>query len=389
MIETYLPAYLVITLLFSYAAAIYLKGRFPGENEARKQFDEERIKNLEETRVQKFLARASLYKYNRLTITLFIFLFNIAIPVVGYIFTLWICWYLIHREYEKKVILTNILDLNEFKETFLKTERIFGESSMINILNDAYIPKPKKLRALASLASQPTPASLSIIKQTLSSTDDEIRLYGYSILNNLEKKINSKINSNLKLIQEKSIQKEHEKNQKDIEIDEAIIATASEELAFSYWKLIYMELSHESLKNNFLDSALHHITIAKKFYHKKIEQESKILEKLKENQEDNIIKIRQKKVKIEEYYEKLSSLYALAGKIFLYRESYEEAQTELTVAKELLPEKSSATVPYLAEIYYNIGKYNVTHAILNQHSSLQFNTSLYPVIKVWEDEENA
>jgi hypothetical protein len=380
MTEKYILIYLVITFIFSYIVAFYLKKRFPGENEERKLLDEKKLAHFQDTKVQKYFAEAALYKHNRATATLFIFLFNIAIPIVGYLFTLWLSWYLVHKKYEKTVVLTSILDLNELKDIFLKTERIFGESSMINLLNNEYVPKSKKLRALATLASSPSPASLTIIKQTLSSRDDEIRLYGYSILNNMEKKINSKINKNLQLIQRETY--------KDRQESPELIAEASFELAFSYWELVYMELSHESLKNNFLSSAVQYIETSKEFYHTKTELLAKKLNETKAATYDTKT-IRKKELALEQYYEKLSALYTLLGRILLYRGEYEQAQAELTVAKELLPENSTAVIPYLAEIYYNIGKYDITHSILNRYSSLRFNATLYPVIQEWKGEESA
>ncbi|MEO1938405.1 MAG: hypothetical protein ABGW85_07205, partial [Sulfurimonas sp.] len=126
MIEKYILIYLFVTLLFSYIVAFYLRSRFPAADEEHRLQDLHKIKLLQHTKIQKILAKASLYKNNRIMATLFIFLFNVAIPVLGYIFTLWLTWYLTHVKYEKKVISTNILDLDEFKNTFMKIERIFG-----------------------------------------------------------------------------------------------------------------------------------------------------------------------------------------------------------------------------------------------------------------------
>jgi hypothetical protein len=376
MIEKYILIYLFITLIFSYIVAFYLRVRFPGPDEQHRLQDLQKIKILQHTKIQKILAQASLYKNNRLMATLFIFLFNVAIPVVGYIFTLWLTWYLTHVKYEKKIVFTNILDLDEFKNTFMKIERIFGESSMINLLNNDYVPKSKKLRALATLAATPSPASLSIIKQTLSSSDDEIRLYGYSILNNLEKKINSRINQNLQFIHEKAFKEKSKEEEKQI-------AQAAMDLAFSYWELVYMELSHESLKNNFLNSAINYIELAKEFFIDYIEELSDELERIKKNPllKKELYFIEEE---LQEAYEKASNLYTLMGRIFLYRESYEQAQAEFTIAKELLPEDSTTIVPYLAEVYFNVKKYSITKSVLNQYDSLRFNAKLYPIVKQWE-----
>jgi len=370
MLEKYIIIYILVTLLFSYLLSFYLQRRFPTKEI--KQIQE----NLEERSwLYRFLSKASEYKNNRISTTLFLFFFNIAMPLIGYIFTLWIVWYLINVKYEKKIVFTNILDLDEFKNTFMKVERIFGEGSMLNLINNPYTPQSKKLRALAILAATPSPASLAIIKQTLTSKNDEIRLYGYSILNNLEKKINARINSNLEIIQQEAFSR----SQKDQEK----VAEAAVNLAFAYWELVYMELSHESLKNNFLNSAITYIDLAKEFYIDQIDLLSQDM-KLKEHSSSNLQLIKNSNSQIEEYYQKASTLYTLMGRIFLYQGKYEQAQAEFTIAKELLPENSTTIVPYLAEVYYNVHKYSITKSILNQYDSLRFNAKLYPIIKQWE-----
>ena len=378
MIEKYILLYLLITLIFSYIVAFYLRSRFPGADEEHKLQDLQKVALFQHTKIQKILVKASLYKNNHLMATLFIFFYNIAIPALGYIFTLWLAWYLTHVKYEQKVISTNILDLDAFKNTFMKIERTFGEGSMIDLLNNDYVPKAKKLRALAALAATPSPAGLAIIKQTLSSNDDEIRLYGYSILNNLEKKINSKINKNLQFIQEKACTQKSQEEQIQL-------ANAAMSLAFSYWEFVYMELSHESLKNNFLNSSIDYIKTAKEFFIEYIEKLSSKLETLKKDplQKKQLQSVEEK---LQETYEKLSYLYTLMGRIFLYRKMYEQAQAEFTIAKELLPEDATATIPYLAEVYFSIKKYAITKSVLNQYNSLRFNAKLYPVIKQWENQ---
>jgi hypothetical protein len=376
MIEQYILIYLVVTLIFAYLVSFYLRSRFPNADAQRKLEDLQKLTLLQNTKIQKILARASLYKYNRLMAMLFIFLFNIAIPVVGYPFTLWLSWYLTHVKYEKKIVFTNILDLDEFKNTFMKIERVFGESSMINLLNNEYVPKSKKLRALATLASTPSPSSLSIIKQTLSSNDDEIRLYGYSILNNLEKKINAKINANLQFIHEKAFEQKSSEDEKEI-------AQAAMNLAFSYWELVYMELAHESLKNNFLNSAINYIELAKEFYIEYVEDLANELQELK-NTPLKKKEIHHLEIELEEAYEKTSNLYTLMGRIFLYKGAYEQAQAEFTIAKELLPEDATTIIPYLAEVYFSVKKYAITKSVLNKYDSLRFNAKLYPIVKQWE-----
>ena len=325
-------------------------------------------------KVFKFLFKLSLHKNNQRTIFVFFFLFNISIPFLGYFFTIWIAWYLLHVKYKQKAISTNVLNLDEFSVTFLKVERIFGEGSMQDLLTNEYAPKSKKIKALSSLSNNISPANLQIIRQTLSSTDDEIRMFGYAVINKAEKSLNQKIDGYLEIISSESV-----KNDKK---DEYLIANAAKELAFLYWDMVYTELSHESLKSNFLNSAVVYIEMAKEYFMGKIDSVAEDIMYHKIN-DDNEYRIGKEKMQIINMYSITSSLYMLMGRIYVQKGEYEQAKTEFTVAQELLPEQATFILPYLAEVYYVTGKYNVVKAILSRAYGLELNATLYPIIEQW------
>jgi tetratricopeptide (TPR) repeat protein len=351
--------HIVITLLLALFIARYALKRFPTECNK----DRYRLESLRDrSPLFKFLFFASLHKNNPLTIFFFVVSFNLAVPFAGYFFTLWLFWYMIHVKYEAKSVQTNMLNLDEFETSFLKIERTFGEGSMINLIENSYIPKSKKIKALSILADNPSPISLSIIKQTLTSDDDEIRLFGYAILNKTEKSINDRINKYLDIIRRESIKGDAR--------DEEKVAFASKELAFLYWEMVYTELSHESLKKNFLNSALLYLDLAQEFY----------MEKLNEL----LTQPKTKERVLEETYFICSSIYTLKGRIFIVKQRYEKAQEYFTLAEELINEKSTSILPYLAEIYFITKRYSIVRSILNHAKELAYNPKLYPVIKQWE-----
>ncbi len=354
-----LTFHILITLSLALLMSRYALKRFKTECRT----DRYRLQSIQGSSLfYTFLFQASLHKNNPYTIFVFVVAFNMAIPFAGYFFTLWLFWYMTHISYPPKVVNTTMLNLDEFETSFLKIERTFGEGSMINLIENIYIPKSKKIKALSILAENPSPISLSIIKQTLTSDDDEIRLFGYAILNKTEKTINDRINKYLETIRQESLKKEDR--------DEAKVAYAAKELAFLYWEMVYTELSHESLKKNFLTSALLYLELAQEYY----------MDKLAQLLQDD--KVRQKE--IEETYLACSSIFTLKGRIFILRHNYEKAQEYFTLAEELISEKSTAILPYLAEVYFITKRYSIVRSILNHSKELAFNPKLYPLIKQWE-----
>lgn len=349
--------HIIISLFLSIILTLYAAKRFQTSSEEIDKRDQARLDEISEhSRIFKALFRVSLHKNNKITSTLFLFLFNLSLPVVGYPLSTWIAIYLRKVTYDKKVTNTNILNLDEFGMSFLKVERIFGEGSMMNLMSNPYSAKSKKLKALSSLATSTSPANLRIVKQTLSSTDDEIRMFGYAIINKTEKGLNTKINSHLK-----SYNESNSNNAKDAES----MAQSATELAFLYWEMIYTELSHESLRDSFLNEVIFYIGIAKKYYVLELQNSET------KNGEKNFNAV-------------LVRLYVLMGRVYTMQKKYEKALTEFTVAQELSSDDASFILPYLAEIYFLTGNYKVVNSIIKQASDLGMNATLYSIVQQWK-----
>ena len=380
-----------IHILISFLLAVVLSSitrkRYVTQGDSVTQKDKLRAQHIAHKGfIYKTLFKVSLHKNNTITNILFLFFFNLAMPVVGYLFSIWITFYLKNVSYQKKVTNTNILNLDEFGTSFLKVERIFGEGSMVELLHSDYGAKSKKLKALSSLSENMTPANLRIIKSTLSSKDDEIRMFGYATINKAEKAINTKINTYLEIYKQ-------ETDKKPTEQDEETIANAAKELATLYWELIYSELSHESLKAGFLTEVKKYIKIAKAYYEPqfyKIEGTIKNLDKkqslLHDVEEKRKVQKKIKKhndtlVKLQDLVIKMS---VLMGKVYMSEQRYEDASTEFTWIQELYAEQSSFIVPYLAEIQFLLGNYTTVSAMLNNSLNLSLNATLHPVIEQWK-----
>lgn len=390
--EPYLFLLLIIHVVVSFILAVvlaqYTRKRFVRNTEAVQKRDAHRLEEIKDRNwFYRLLFQVSLHKNNQETTIAFMFLLNISIPLVGYMFSIWIAWYLKNVSYEKKVSNTNILNLDEFGFSFLKVERIFGESSMADLMKSEHAPRPKKLKALSALANNASPANLKIIRQTLSSADDEIRMFGYAIINKAEKAINTKVNHYLDILH-------------DDEQSAEAKAFGAKELAFLYWEMIYTELSHESLKENFLEDVIKYIHLAKSFYipeftniQNRIEEyETDIKNTTKSSKEDSFEETREyleenlriEHEKLERYSEICTKLYILMGRVYMNKKEYENAKVEFTLAQQLHTQQLSFIIPYLAEIHFLTGNYGIVKSILNGTESLDLNATLYPIIKQWK-----
>ena len=388
--------HVAISFFLAIFLSLYTMKRFIRNTKEVKERDAARLKEIvSESKMFRLLFKVSLHKNNLLSNITFMFLFIFSIPVVGYAFAIWIAWYLNNVNYERKVSNTNILNLDEFGMSFLKVERIFGEGSMSELLRNEHAPKSKKLKALSALANNASPANLSIIRQTLSSTDDEIRMFGYAIINKAEKSLNVRISENLDLYNKRTLE--------DEEIDDTKVAEAAKELAHLYWEMVYTELSHESLKDGFLEEVVRYIEIAKKYYipeTRKIREElestkSKIREIESLEKEDFRLATRER---IEPYLQTLDKaeekfrnynnvcikLYVLRGRVYMNKKDYAKANVEFTVAHELDHSESSFILPYLAEIRFLTGYYKGVKSIMNRARGLKLNYTLYPIVEQWK-----
>lgn len=264
----------------------------------------------------------------------FMFLFNISLPIIGYISSIWILYYLKNVVYIEALKEINFLDLELFEYDFINVQREFGEGSIQEMILNKYIPTEKKIKALVSLADNISQNNIQIIKNTLFSSDDEVRLYGFAIIDQIEREINDKIYKTLDAFR---VTKNEEKK-----------AYFARELAYLYWEMIYYELSDDSIKDYILKEVIHYIAIAKKIY-----------------MDD-------------------PKLCVLLGRTFMLKKDYTDAASQFTLANELSTEKLAFIMPYLAEINFNTGHYNVVKSIIRESRDMNLSSKLYPIVEQWK-----
>jgi polysaccharide biosynthesis protein PelE len=273
------------------------------------------------------------YKDNVLIVFLMTFIFNIAIPVIGYLFTIWMVYYLLFVKYARVLINTKTLNMQELDHEFPNVKRLFGEGSMAELMSNNDAPKTLRMKALSVVSQDMNRKNIALIKQSLSNKDDEIRLYSFSLIDNMEQDINTKIH-------QASLRFNRTEN-----IEEKMAAAA--ELAYLYWDMIYFDLSDDTLKNFLLDESLRYAQVVFDI-----------------NMSDRDMNV-------------------LLGKIYLEKQQFENATTHFVMAIENGVDEEYI-VPYLAELYFERGNYRSVASMLNTVKSLSMNATMYPVVAQWK-----
>lgn len=328
--------HIIISFVLAIVLARYMRKRF---HKAYKK-DILRLKKVRHrSLVYRCLFKISLQRNNFFAMFLFMFIFNLSLPVLGYFGSIWVARYLNNVTYKIELKDTTMIDLEEFGLTFVKVERIFGEGSMIDLMQSEFTPKEKKIKALVAMADNKTQKNVDIIKKALANKDDEVRLYSFAIIEKFEKELNSKIHKELLAF--------------EIEKDEFQRAIIAKELAFLYWEMIYYELSEDALKQFLVREVEKYLAIAKSYL------------------------FGDAKVRV------------LLGRLYMMQKDFEKAATEFHAAQAIDPENSAFMVPYLAEINFNTGNYRVVQNILKNAKGLELNATMYPIVDQWRSQEAA
>jgi len=188
------------------------------------------------------------------------------------------------------------------------------------------ISSNNKIKSLKILYDSNAQGNIGKIKNFLSDSSDETRLYAFALVSSFEKRLNDRITT----LQDKI------KNAQESRIEKY-----SFDLANTYWQFIFHGVADTQLSG---------------FYTKKIED---ILKDIKSN----------------------PSAFILLGKIHIFNKDYIEAEKAFLKAIELgVPKEAMST--FLAEIKYGLKKYNeVSDYILPEQFNLDLR--LKPLISMW------
>jgi len=273
------------------------------------------------------------FKNHLFILFLFFMMMNISLPLAGLLINVWIVYYLMAVKYKKPLDETKRIDMLEYYSQFPKINRIFGESSMEQMLGDEINTTSQKMKALVALSEDTRKNEIILIRNTLSDSNDEIRLFSFALIDRLERGVNAKIHQALEQYAKAD--------------NREIRARIAGELAHSYWELLYYELVDEDLKF---------------FIAKEIKKYAK--EKLSFEPDDYQINV-------------------LLGKCSLVLQEFSESKYYLEKVLTEQPKKSEYLVPYLGEIYFAERNYGKVKKLMMQASSLRINMMLNPVVELW------
>lgn len=380
----------LISIVLGYILSRYVRRRFIGSSEVIDKKDNERLKEIiNESLLYKLLFKVSLHRNNFKSSFLYFMVFIFSMPVLGYIESVILAMMMVKVKYKETESNTNILNMEEFGISFLEVERVFGEGSMNDLMNNEYAPQSKKLRALSVLSENVSPANLKIIRQTLSSRDDEIRMFGYAIIDKAEKRLAHSINHELEHL------KEHTQSNNIYKI-----ANSSYKLAFLYWELLYTELLHESFEKEFLKNVENYATKAKTNYLLLMEQNKEKTGSSQEQEDDSFEELEIGSI-LDEIEEEnglerghhtlkqiqtgLSKIYFLMGRVYMRRKQHAKALDEFLSARELSHHHSSDYIlPYIAEMYYIMKNYTMVASTLSELQGTSTNSTVYPILEQWK-----
>jgi tetratricopeptide (TPR) repeat protein len=276
------------------------------------------------------------YKDQFFRYVMIVFVFNIALPVIGYILSIWLVYYLLNVQYRTELSNVDYIDMFEFENEFPQIQRVFGEASIGDLLHNEDALSSLKMKAIVSLSDNVSKRNVMLIKENMSNKSDEIRLFSFAIIDDMERGINGKIHDLLQEFQAAE--------------DQSMKVKLAEQLSFLYWELVYFELSDEVLQKFVLQEVKKYASI--------------VLESTPDHKKINL----------------------LLGKVYLKEEAYEEAEEKLEKVISLTDERDYI-IPYLAEIYFNkreFGKLKSLGSAFKNMESLMMNETLYPVIEQWK-----
>jgi hypothetical protein len=262
------------------------------------------------------------YKFQKHLVIFFIFLFAFFIPFISYIGFLVFNRILKEKEDSKKhefkhLEIDKLLILDEIQ----LVKRIFGEGGLVTYIKNKDLDPDLRLKAFLIISEIISPKTIEFLKLGLSDTIDEIRLLSFSLINNLEKKINNEI------FKIKELLKKENKPEWRFK------------LAKLNWELIYLRLVDDTFKKIL------------------IEEIFKYLEGI-ENKEANLLRVK---------------IYLLLKDL----EAVEKVLKKMDVDME--------TVPYFIELAYYKRDFEKLRELMKQYPDIRFINKFYFIYRLWND----
>ena len=270
----------------------------------------------------------------------FFFLMMLILPGAGVGISVWMIYLLKYTHYKKEEKSYRTIRFDEFFTRFPVVKRKLGESALHEIVyQQSTHPLALHLTALSIHAESIDKSHFTLIKKMLSSNNDEIRLFSFSVVDGMEQKINAKIHQTMQVYQDTTVSLEQK-------------AKAAHTLALLYWELIYFELVDDVLMVYLLDDVEHYAKEALSFFS-------------------------------DDY-----RIYVLLGRVFFEKKAYEKAKAYFQKAIEVGSISHLDDIhfvqAYLAEIAFDQRAYKEVKRIIGSTAYFELVDKLKPIQEVWK-----
>lgn len=209
----------------------------------------------------------------------------------------------------------------------------FRQAGMRAFISNARAPVATRMRALVALQNVSGRVASPLLRGVLSDPSEDIRLLAYGMLDSKEKILNDAIHQ-----ESQHFRAAAEGSDKQTE--------SARKMADLYWELVYQELAQGDLRTHALQQSLHYISLS-----------------LARTPED-------------------ASLHLRVGRLLQSMGKPEEAGAAYDRALALGMPKTRI-IPYLAEVAYELGRFEEVHALMRELGDWQSLPRLKPVIGYW------
>lgn len=252
--------------------------------------------------------------------------------VLGYIFLI-LTIFILKKEGESGGKLFEKFTINElYSEDFRFNDRKFGEASLKLVSLNKNSSKDLAEKFFLYIQENLDSNTMSVVKKSISSSIDEIRLMAFSLMSKVEKDLNEKI-----YILNEKLKEEDLSNEEKGEI--------YVELGQIYWNFIVFKIADEEMKKFFIDKTIFYI-----------------------NESLNI--------------KKNFLAYFLLGRVYLYNKDYSKAKEYLIKAYFFDKTKKQKIIPYLVECYFYEKKYDMVKRLFSELNTTP-QTKIYFMKMFW------
>lgn len=275
------------------------------------------------------------YRHPRALALSLVFALLFTVSIVGFAALVLFNIYLLRAQKNVPIIKAELLDQDRIESDILSMpKRNMGEAALRAVTGNESASPELRMRTVMVLSDITTeiPKHMGLLKESIKSTDDSVRMFSFSMVDAMEKRLNDQIHSKLAVFRDAPSAAEK--------------APAARELASLYWEYVYTGLADGDYREIMTREAENYAVIA-----------------LRHLREDPM-------------------LLSLMGKIRLARGRNDEALNYFREAMSHCP-NPDRFLPYIAEIQYRRGQYAAVRETFAGHSGFTNDPALRPIVELW------